>query len=263
MARSNVATSERLEVEHYAATAEGFLIYLIHIVAYRWFALDCDDREVLDFGCGTGYGSSELAQTAKRVVGVDISSEAIAHSKKAYDGPNISFFQIAPVETEDLPFEADSFDVVVSNQVIEHFSDPRHYLLEARRVLRPGGTLFVVTPDRDTRLFPLQKPWNRFHYHEYRPDDLGRAIGRFFDHVEILGMTGEPDVIAREIRRTKLIRILTLPFTYGPEGWRQFGLSVLALLKRSDGNPPPEFGDDAVWISENAHPSVNVCVRAF
>ncbi len=258
-----MATSERLEVEHYKATAEGYLIYLIHIVAYRWFARDCDDREVLDFGCGTGYGSFELAQAAKRVVGVDISPEAIARSNQVYGGPNISFFQIAPVEIEDLPFETDSFDVVVSNQVIEHFSDPMRYLMEARRVLRPGGTLFVVTPDRHTRLFPLQKPWNRFHHREYRADDLGQIIGRFFDHIEVLGMTGEPDVIAREIRRTKRTRLLTMPFTYGPESWRQFGLSALARLKREGGSSPPNFGDAAVWISENAHPSVNVCVRAF
>lgn len=257
-----MATTERVVVEDYRKSAETYLIYLFHLVAYRWFASDCRDMEVLDFGCGTGYGSAELAEVARRVVGVDVSAEAIAQSRNNCRAANVAFLQIQPVERERLPFGNGSFDVVVSNQVIEHVPDPNLYLAEARCVLRQGGIFFVVTPDRNGRLFPRQKPWNRYHLHEYGPDGLARLVGNHFEAVEVFGMTGRPDVISRELKRTRKARLLTLPFTYGPEAWRQFGLSVAGRLRGPSKGGPPDFGDDVVWISKEARPSVNVCIRA-
>src|SRR3546814_5605750 len=57
---------------------------------------------------------------------------------------------------------------------------------EARRILKPGGTLVVITPDRKNRLLPGQKPWNRWHVREYGMSDLVERIGRSEEHTSEL-----------------------------------------------------------------------------
>ncbi len=54
---------------------------------------------------------------------------------------------VVDVERQDLPFSSDSFDVVFSKSLIEHLRDPERFLDEALRVLRPGGTLLLLSPD--------------------------------------------------------------------------------------------------------------------
>ena len=66
-----------------------------------------------------------------------------------------------------MPFADASFGAVLSFQVIEHLDRPDAYLAEASRVLAPGGVLLLATPDRATRLYSWQQPWNRFHVTEY------------------------------------------------------------------------------------------------
>jgi SAM-dependent methyltransferase len=256
-------TSERLSVENYSNTAQGVLIYVIHIVAYRWFIRDCIDKDVLDFGCGTGYGTHELAKVTKSCHGVDVSNEAVDHCLTLYKGDNVTFSQIKPIEESPLPFPDASFDVVVSNQVIEHVLSPDTYIKEARRVLRPGGVLYVVTPDRSTRLFRGQKPWNRWHLHEYSPQEIRGMVEGHFKTVTVSGMTGQPEVVSKEIARTRKLRFITLPFTYGPEIWRQATLALLKKLERIAAPGVPGFGENALWIAEDIDVSINCCIRAI
>ncbi|MBE7214633.1 class I SAM-dependent methyltransferase [Shewanella benthica] len=109
---------------------------------------DCAGKDVLDFGCGTGYGAYELTQVTQSCHGVDISAEAVSLCRSSYACNEITFSHIKPVEETPLPFADASFDVVVSNQVIEHVADPDAYIKEARRVLKPSGIFYLVTPDR-------------------------------------------------------------------------------------------------------------------
>lgn len=259
-------TSERVDTGHYQTDPGLYLIYLFHFVAYEWFLTDAAGKDVLDFGAGTGHGSAQLADVARSVVGVDVSNEAVAASRHAYDAPNLTFQSIAPVEDAPLPFADATFDVVVSNQVIEHVHDPAAYLKECDRVLRPGGVLFVVTPDRTTRLYAWQVPWNRHHRHEFAPQELADLVGNRFAAVQQAGMTARPDLIAREIARTGLVRNVTLPFTLPglPDAWRQMGLKLLqwAKARKSSNSGSIDFAAKDVWISPDATPSVNICIRA-
>jgi 2-polyprenyl-3-methyl-5-hydroxy-6-metoxy-1,4-benzoquinol methylase len=156
-------TGERVVAEHYVRTRESYLIYIMHIVTYNYARSYVIGKDVLDMGCGTGYGTALIADSCLSISGVDISDEAIAYAKEKYQHPNLAYKTIHKVEDAPLPFADQKFDVVLSFQVIEHISDTRTYLTEIQRVLKPGGVFIVATPDRSTRLLPFQRPWNRYH----------------------------------------------------------------------------------------------------
>jgi 2-polyprenyl-3-methyl-5-hydroxy-6-metoxy-1,4-benzoquinol methylase len=96
---------------------------------------------ILDVGCGSGLNASILAQHGHTVVGVDLSPVAIAKFRAAgFEG------HICDV-TQGIPCPDESFDVVFASEVIEHVVDTEQFLGEIRRVLRPGGTLVLTTPN--------------------------------------------------------------------------------------------------------------------
>lgn len=101
---------------------------------------------VLDVACGSGYGSWWLARRAARnVVGADLSLEAIGLATELWSRHNLAFVQASAVR---LPFADASFGAAVSFETIEHLDEPRDFVEELHRVLRPGGTLIISTPDK-------------------------------------------------------------------------------------------------------------------
>ncbi len=260
------STGERVIEERYLRSAEEYLIYSMHVATYEHVRPLVRGKAVLDFGCGTGYGTERIAGGAASILGVDVSSEAIAYAREHYADSRLRFERIDPVERAPLPFDAETFDVVLSFQVIEHVPDPDAYLREARRVLERDGVFVVATPDRATRLLPLQRPWNRFHRVEYSERSLKRVLSRHFADVEVLHMSGAPEVIGAEVRRTRKNMWLALPLTlpWTPERVRTHGLGVLRALKErarrraSDAAPPFGFDHRAIEIGPGLSPSVNL-----
>jgi SAM-dependent methyltransferase len=151
-----------------------------HVIAYQWALPHAEGKRVLDAGCGEGYGADLLAKTASAVVAVDYEEPVIHRAQALY--PRVSFQQANLVA---LPFDAASFDVVVSLQVIEHLHSPQEFLTECRRVLRPHGTLILSTPNRLT--FSPEGLRNPFHTFEFAPDELRATIARAFGSVELFG----------------------------------------------------------------------------
>ena len=265
-------TSERVSEDDNRSSPARYLIYLFHVATYEFALQYTSDARVLDMGCGTGYGTHTLAHAARSAVGVDISSEAVAYATERYQAPNLGFRQIAPIERAPLPFDDDSFDVVTSFQVIEHVDDVGAYLSEIGRVLAPAGVFVCATPDRRTRLFPGQRPWNLYHLREYTPDDLEAVLRRHFDGVEVSTMSAPQDVLEAELRRTRRLRLLSYPCTFpaAPEPWRRSGLRLLSRLHAATGRGPQgsgrpvDYGFDqgVIMIAPGAEPSTNIVTVA-
>lgn len=271
MATQLPVTGERVIPGAYLRSRSAFLIYLFHIATYRFALPYVANRQVLDFGCGTGYGTALLAGQAATAVGVDLSADAVSYAREHYPRANLDFRTIGRIEREPLPFDDGQFDTVVSFQVIEHLVDTDAYLREIARVLRPGGIFLVATPDRSTRLLPKQRPWNRFHVREFSAAQLLRVLANRFADIELLTMSGIPRVLEPELRRTRLLRWTTLPFTFplAPEPWRQWGLELLHRLHNRPASGTEQFaandfgfGEKDLCIGSGAKPSVNLVAVA-
>jgi malonyl-CoA O-methyltransferase len=102
---------------------------------------DVRGLSVLDLGCGTGRHSLWLAAAGARVTAVDFSEGMLAAARKKPGASDVRF-QVHDLH-QPLPFDAASFDRVVSGLVLEHLRDLRFVFGEARRVLKPDGRAVV------------------------------------------------------------------------------------------------------------------------
>ncbi len=153
-----------------------------HFARYAFARGFAVSKQVLDCGCGTGYGSAELAQVAAQVVGVDISPQAIEYARLSYPGP---IFTTGSCEA--LPLPKARFEVVVAFEVIEHLADYRQFIREASRVLAPTGLFIVSTPNK--RYYAESRAEsgpNPYHAHEFEADEFYSELNSVFPHVVLL-----------------------------------------------------------------------------
>jgi SAM-dependent methyltransferase len=155
-----------------------------HVARYAFARRYAPGKRVLDAGCGTGYGSAELAQSAAEVTGVDIAPEAIEYARANYPLPGLRFIESSCAA---VPFPADSFDLVIAFEVIEHLPDFRAFLDDSARVLTREGLFMVSSPNKryyaETR---AETGPNPFHEHEFEADELVRELNRVFPNVRLL-----------------------------------------------------------------------------
>lgn len=103
---------------------------------------------ILDFGCGTGEIARALQAAGYLVTGADISSVMLQAGRANPENAGIQFVEI-DARIVKTPFESGSFDGVIASSVLEYLVTPRAWLVELRRVLRPGGWLLATVPDPD------------------------------------------------------------------------------------------------------------------
>jgi SAM-dependent methyltransferase len=106
--------------------------------------------DVLEVGCGMAALAARAAHRARRVVASDIRmrSVVLARQRLAEAGTGSASLDLVCCSGEDLPFEPESFDLVLAGDVIEHVANQARFVDDCHRVLRPGGMLFMSTPNR-------------------------------------------------------------------------------------------------------------------
>ena len=142
-----------------------------HEVVYRRLAHACAGRDVLEAGCGEGYGADLIAGLARSVVALDYDEITVAHVRACYPRVDVRRGNLA-----SLPLRSASVDVVVNFQVIEHLWDQPQFVAECARVLRPGGLLLMSTPNRITFSPGRDAPVNPFHTRELNAAELTELL---------------------------------------------------------------------------------------
>jgi SAM-dependent methyltransferase len=142
-----------------------------HEAVYERLAQRCAGRDVLEAGCGEGYGADLIADTARRVIGLDYDESAVAHVRARYPRVHMRHGNLA-----QLPLDDAAVDVVVNFQVIEHLWDQGQFVAECLRVLRPGGLLLMSTPNRITFSPGRDTPINPFHTRELNAVELTELL---------------------------------------------------------------------------------------
>jgi 2-polyprenyl-3-methyl-5-hydroxy-6-metoxy-1,4-benzoquinol methylase len=161
-------TGERVIPEKMKPT-NGLL--LEHIARYQ-FSFPYLEGRVLDFACGTGYGSMMMAKARKKyideIVAIDIDTKTIEYATKHYNHPLINY-SVHNVVDSLLPQKLGQFDVIVSFETIEHVEDEKQFLANIYEMLKPNGTLILSTPFGQGRGNPCGSP---FHIHQFTKDEF-------------------------------------------------------------------------------------------
>lgn len=151
-------------------------------------------RQVLDIGCGTGYGSALLAQFATRVFALDNSREALARC------PEMSNLKPVQASATAIPLREGSMDLIVAFEVIEHLEDWPVLLEEAQRLLAPRGQFIVSTPNvkyyAESRAASGPNP---FHAHEFTYREFKEALEERFESVSMFTQNHAAGVVFRPL----------------------------------------------------------------
>ncbi|MEH2324645.1 MAG: class I SAM-dependent methyltransferase [Nostoc sp.] len=169
--------------ERYVPSLNGQIKYE-HLHRYALCVDYVAGKHVLDIACGEGYGCALLANAAKSVVGVDISSEVVEYATNEYSTYNNVRFIVGSCDSVPLP--DNSIDVVTSFETIEHHDKHEEMMQEIKRVLKPDGVLIISSPNRLT-YSDEPKYSNPFHVKELYYDELAALLRRYFGYVEIYG----------------------------------------------------------------------------
>ena len=148
-----------------------------HIMRYR-LAIEVLTQnnltsQVLDAGCGVGYGSNLLSEVVEQITSVDISAEAYAYYQQYFAKPNINYLNQSLLDLDT----SRSFDAIVCFEFIEHVT-----FAEAAVKLfgEVSNVLIISSPNESIRPW-AQPPINPFHVRHYTPDEMEEllALGGF------------------------------------------------------------------------------------
>lgn len=208
-------------------------------------------NRLLDNGCGVGMYVHHLAECAYRVTGLEYDYERAQeahHLTKTTS--NVSILCSAG---EDLPFPNDTFDFILSHEVLEHVSDDRKAMEEMVRTLRPSGRLALFVPNRG---YPFETHgifWRRKYYFGNIPlvNYLPRAWrNRLAPHVRVYSATD-----LRRLLEGLPVRVLKCKIIFGAYDniiarYPRFGRILRTILQSLENSPLQRFGLSHFWVVE-------------
>jgi len=191
-----IQTAERVS----QLDASDNYVYQRSLLAYAE-AANMVSGNVLEIGTGSGYGIEHIASKATRFVTIDkFQNDNIPELVAKHH--NIEFIKMS---IPPLAGIADNtFDYVITFQVIEHIKNDKLFVKEIQRVLKPGGKLIVTTPNKKMSL--TRNPW---HVREYTVDELKKLLLQDFTSVQALGVYGNDKVMEYYQANKKAVERIT------------------------------------------------------
>jgi 2-polyprenyl-3-methyl-5-hydroxy-6-metoxy-1,4-benzoquinol methylase/glycosyltransferase involved in cell wall biosynthesis len=165
-----------------------------HMPRYRFACGLAAGAKVLDFGCGTGYGSAALAKVAVSVTGLDIDHDALAWARSVHRRPGLEFEQRVDLGAG---MRAGAFDLITCFEMIEHVDYPTQQSVIANiaRLLNPAGILVISTPNPDVTANYGDNP---YHIREMSEAQFLELLTPAFPHVVMLRQWVRPSVLISE-----------------------------------------------------------------
>ena len=193
------------------------------ILAY-YKAAELVSGDVLEIGTGMGYGVEVVAPAADKYVTIDKSC--------AYNVELPANAEFRQMTVPPLDFADESFDYVISFQVIEHIKNDKEFVAEVSRVLRKGGKFIVSTPNAPMSL--TRNPW---HVREYTAEELKVLLSKEFSQIDMMGVGGNEKIMEyyeanrRGVERITRFDILELQHRL-PRWMLQIPYDILNRLNR-------------------------------
>jgi len=124
-----------------------------------WYleGIQAGDR-VLALGCGNGQHVFKAAQKAKEVVGLDKDEKQLAIAQSLAEEKEVGKVKFLRADLEKgIKFKDNSFDKILALDVLEHLENRNQFLKEVKRLVKPGGLIFLAIPNRNTSWKKRQK----------------------------------------------------------------------------------------------------------
>lgn len=207
--------------------------------------------KLLEIGCGEGRGLDVLLGSVESYTGIDKIKHVIDQLQSRF--PQAEFLQAVIPPLSD--FGRNSFDTILSFQVIEHIQEDCLFLDEIYRVLKPGGRAIISTPN--IRYTLSRNPW---HIREYTSRQLIDLCSSIFDHVDAQGIGGNEKVMAyHDANRKSVQKIMKCDFfnlQYRlPASFLKIPYEILNRMNRN--NLYKERGNSVTDISHEDYILVN------
>jgi 2-polyprenyl-3-methyl-5-hydroxy-6-metoxy-1,4-benzoquinol methylase len=170
----------------------------VHQRLLKAYVIACEyvSGDVLEVGCGEGRGIDLILSKVRTYSAIDKIEPVIEKLRTRYPAGTFYSGHIPPFAK----ISSDAYDFVISFQVIEHIKDDRGFLREVYRVLKPGGTAMITTPNR-----PMSLSRNPWHIREYTASELGSIASEIFSTVAMKGIAGNDKVMTYYERNRKSV----------------------------------------------------------
>ena len=182
---------------------------------YKWAAERSVGADVVECGCGTGPGLGLLASRARSFAAGDFSPFMVEAARRHYG----SRFPISQFDAQELPFAAQSKDVILLFEAIYYIPDAARFIAECARVLRADGRILIVTVNKDQVDFhPSAHSVRYYGVVELRELLAAHGFKASFSAIEPVAEVGLRQGLLRPIKRLAVMSGL-MPKTMAGKRW--------------------------------------------
>ena len=203
---------------------------------YRYAVQFCEGKDVLEVACGSGQGLGYLARKARKVVGGDIDTTNVATARDYYKGR--TGIEVLKIDAHQLPFENNSFDVIILYEAIYYFEMPEKFFTEAKRILRDEGVLVMCSANKEWPDFN-PSPFSKTYY---SATELVELLEKFGFVAEPLAAYPVEKLTTRDCV-VSIIKRIAVQFHLVPKTMRGKELLKKIFLGKLS-SIPPEINDE-------------------